>query len=82
MNLAIMEYNIVKLDLNIKNVINPIIKAVFEYEKIVSKTKKEQEGIKNMQINPNYAVSWMSLENNMNSLDIEDRFMNQVKSSD
>ena len=41
MNLAIMEYNIVKLDLNIKNVINPIIKAVFEYEKIVSKTKKE-----------------------------------------
>jgi hypothetical protein len=35
-----------------------------------------------MQINPNYAVSWMSLENNMNSLDIEDRFMNKVKSSD
>ncbi len=78
MNLAIMEYNIVKLDLNIKNIINPILKAVYEYEKRVSNIKKEQEGKKDIQVNPNYAVSWMNLENNMNSLDIEDRFMNHV----
>jgi hypothetical protein len=48
MNLAIMEYNIVKLDLNIKNIINPILKAVYEYEKRVSNIKKEQEGKKDI----------------------------------
>ena len=36
MSLAIVEYNIVKLDLIIKKVINPILQAVYEYEKKVS----------------------------------------------
>jgi len=36
MSLAIVENNIVKLDLIIKKVINPILQAVYEYEKKVS----------------------------------------------
>ncbi len=82
MNLAIMEYNIVKLELIIDKDLNPILQAVFEYEKIVSKVKKDREVNKVQQINPFYGVSWMSLDNNMNSLDIEDRLMDQLKSSD
>jgi hypothetical protein len=82
MNLAIMEYNIEKLDMIIKKVIDPILQAAYEYEKRVSKAKKSQEGKNEKIIDSKYAVSWMSLENNMNSLDIEDRFLNQVIPSD
>ncbi len=81
MSLAIVEYNIVKLDLIIKKVINPILQAVYEYEKKVSSAKKNQQENNELQINPNYAVSWMSLDNNMNSLDIEDRLFNPLISS-
>ena len=71
-----MEYNISKLAIIIIKVLNPILDATFEYEKRVQNIKKANEGKKEYENDPNYAVSWMSLENNMNSLDIEDRSLN------
>jgi hypothetical protein len=66
----------------IKKVINPILDAVYEYEKRVSSVKNREEESKETQFNPNhYAISWISLENNMNSLDIEDRFLNRSEPS-